>query len=111
MTKCNTKTMNKMVELLKTRGHDLTQEDVEFLRDKEVVSKCKWTKLSYQFKDKNGNYFRPSFSFKSVVRGTKKVDTETMKMVKDEIRKLVEKFGEEITTDLSIPTSVKSVSS
>ena len=99
------------IEKLKTKGDvSILTDNLEWLREEEVVSNTKRVSNSYQIKDKNKNYFRPQLSFKPVVPSTKKVDSDTMNKMRDEFKLLVEKYCEHITTDVSIPT-VKSVSS
>ena len=110
MTKITSKSMDTLIEKLKTRGVEISLDDVQFLRDEEVVSNTKRVSNSYQIKDKNENYFRPQLSFKPVVPSTQKVDSDTMNKMRDDFKLLVEKYCEHITTDVSIPT-VKSVSS
>jgi len=102
--------MDTLIEKLKSRGVKISTDDVEFLRDEEVVSKSKRTSNSYQIKDKKGNYFRPQLSFKPVIPSTKKVDNDKMSEMRDDFKLLVKKYCEHITKDVSIPT-VKSVSS
>ena len=109
MTKVTSKTMNEIVELLKTRGKDIS-EDIEFLREKEVVSHSKRVSNSYQILDKKENYFRPQLSFKPVVPKTKLENSDLMNEMREDFKKLVKKYCEHITTNVSIPT-VKSVSS
>ncbi len=110
MTKVTSKTMNEIVELLKSRGKDISPEDIQFLREKEVVSNSKRVSNSYQILDKNENYFRPQLSFKPVVPKTKLENSDLMNDMREDFKKLVKKYCEHITTNVSIPT-VKSVSS
>ena len=90
--KVSAKTTEQIIEEMISNGVDekTIQNIRQSLESKGVVSSDRG---SIQFKDENGNYWRASLTWKSVITGSPRVDSESMIKMKEYFEKGKEKFG------------------
>ena len=105
--KVSKKSMEMILQEFKTQGIDISKFDTEKLKDKGIVSSDKRISKSFQIKDKEGNYFRPSITFKSVIDGKKIRSSNLMNEFREEFEGLKKTFCEEISTEVKINLNTK----
>ena len=82
------------------------KEKTEEIVERGVVSSNFRISQSIQFKDKNGHYFRPSLSWKSVEEGISRgEDSDEMIELKKHFDEGKKKFGEKIKRKVELPSS------
>ena len=96
-----------LLKSLKNQGFDVDSINVDELRNDGVLSSNDRTFSSYKFKDKNGNRFTVSMSFKSDVKGVSIGDySDEMNEMKRYFDKGKKKFGELTETKVEMSGSV-----
>ena len=94
--KVSNNNMNQIMDELKRQNIDISQFDMSSLVNKGIVSSN--TSSSYQFKDKNGEFWRATLNWKSVNGGVKRDDSKEMTQFKDHFEDGKKKFGSLVET-------------
>ena len=107
-TKVSSSLMNDIVEYGKEFGNEVSEDFVDYLRSKGVVSNTSRSTESYKIKDGDGVYYSVGVSFTSSEKGHSINRTKEMNDLVDWFNNGKKRFLEKVTTTISNPTVVSS---
>ena len=101
-TKVSSSLMTEVVDGLKSRGVKISEDDVNYLRSKGVVSSTSRSLESYKIKDGDGVYYSVGVSFTSSNKGHSINRTKEMNDLTNEFNDLKKKYCEPVKTVVSL---------
>jgi|TARA_B100001971_G_C17975723_1_gene424683 hypothetical protein len=105
-SKVSSSLMNEMVEGLKEMGIELSEDHINGLREKNIVSSGSRGVTSYKIEDGDGVLYSVNLSFKTMEKGHKLKRTKQMDELVEWFNKEKLRFLHEVTTTIPNPTMV-----